>query len=221
MELLTTPSGWSYLSMWSVPQVKKVNFDTRTMIITNTAAHVVSFTIGFYYLKMYQVRFTVFASPEWTCNSTNLVSHYVMHMDHAVVSGVLSRPTSVNLTSYNMNLVLRWDPPEGVNSSLVYTTEYRWVYSAYSPKLKCIQFTVKPSLHTFNNVEPHNSKSFRLCHLDIPLFFHKDAAATDQLHAVLHMNRLCLRHHSCCFISLKCSYQITNKQNFVNLHWPC
>ncbi|XP_035533119.1 interleukin-10 receptor subunit beta-like [Morone saxatilis] len=42
-----------------------------------------------------------------------------------VVSGVLSQPTNVRLTSYNMNLVLRWDPPEGPASGLVYTTEYR------------------------------------------------------------------------------------------------
>ncbi|XP_051258995.1 interleukin-10 receptor subunit beta [Dicentrarchus labrax] len=41
-----------------------------------------------------------------------------------VVSGVLSQPRNVRLTSYNMNLVLRWDPPEGAASGLVYTTEY-------------------------------------------------------------------------------------------------
>nr|UYL69178.1 interleukin 10 receptor beta [Nibea albiflora] len=41
-----------------------------------------------------------------------------------VVSGVLSGPTNVRLTSYNMDLVLRWDPPEGAPSGLLYTTEY-------------------------------------------------------------------------------------------------
>ncbi|XP_044073819.1 interleukin-10 receptor subunit beta-like isoform X2 [Siniperca chuatsi] len=39
-----------------------------------------------------------------------------------VVSGALNRPTNVRLTSYNMNLVLRWDSPAGAASSLVYTT---------------------------------------------------------------------------------------------------
>ncbi|XP_035859714.1 interleukin-10 receptor subunit beta-like isoform X1 [Sander lucioperca] len=41
-----------------------------------------------------------------------------------VVSGVLSPPTNVSLTSYNMNLVLRWDPPDQPASGLLYTTEY-------------------------------------------------------------------------------------------------
>lgn len=42
-----------------------------------------------------------------------------------VVSGVLSVPTNVRLTSYDMNLVLRWDPPERPVRDLVYTTEYK------------------------------------------------------------------------------------------------
>ncbi|XP_026231360.1 cytokine receptor family member b4 [Anabas testudineus] len=49
-----------------------------------------------------------------------------------VVSGFLGRPKKVNLTSYNMNLVLQWDPPEGVNNSLVYTTEYKSSVGLYS-----------------------------------------------------------------------------------------
>ncbi|XP_077436571.1 interleukin-10 receptor subunit beta-like isoform X2 [Vanacampus margaritifer] len=36
---------------------------------------------------------------------------------------VLSPPRNVRLTSMNMNLVLRWDPPEGVTSDLFYTSE--------------------------------------------------------------------------------------------------
>lgn len=42
----------------------------------------------------------------------------------AAVSAVLSSPTNIRLTSYNMNLVLRWDPPEGAARVLVYTAEY-------------------------------------------------------------------------------------------------
>ncbi|XP_059198142.1 interleukin-10 receptor subunit beta-like [Centropristis striata] len=41
-----------------------------------------------------------------------------------VVSGILHTPTNVRLTSHNMNLVLRWDPPEQPASGLLYTTEY-------------------------------------------------------------------------------------------------
>ncbi|TMS06538.1 Interleukin-10 receptor subunit beta [Larimichthys crocea] len=56
-----------------------------------------------------------------------------------VVSGVLSGPTNVSLTSYNMDLVLRWDPPEGAPSGLLYTTEY------YTPvtqsKLGCVDIS--------------------------------------------------------------------------------
>lgn len=49
---------------------------------------------------------------------------FYLGLDCAVVSGVLSGPTNVSLTSYNMDLVLRWDPPEGAPSGLLYTTEY-------------------------------------------------------------------------------------------------
>ncbi|KAA8588446.1 hypothetical protein FQN60_001640 [Etheostoma spectabile] len=38
--------------------------------------------------------------------------------------GVLSTPTNVRLTSHNLNLVLRWDPPDRPISDLLYTTEY-------------------------------------------------------------------------------------------------
>uniref|UniRef100_A0A3P9J354 Fibronectin type-III domain-containing protein n=1 Tax=Oryzias latipes TaxID=8090 RepID=A0A3P9J354_ORYLA len=46
---------------------------------------------------------------------------YVSH--HAAVSGVLNSPTNVQLTSTNMDLVLRWDPPAGAPRDLLYTTE--------------------------------------------------------------------------------------------------
>ncbi|XP_060943949.1 interleukin-10 receptor subunit beta-like [Limanda limanda] len=42
-----------------------------------------------------------------------------------VVLGILSRPTNVNLTSYNMNLVLSWNPSKGAANNLVYRTEYK------------------------------------------------------------------------------------------------
>ncbi|KAG7239136.1 hypothetical protein INR49_030017 [Caranx melampygus] len=49
-----------------------------------------------------------------------------------VGSGILSRPTNVSLTSYNMNLVLRWSPPEGAARNVVYTTEYNTTVSPYT-----------------------------------------------------------------------------------------
>ncbi|XP_070694070.1 interleukin-10 receptor subunit beta-like [Pempheris klunzingeri] len=48
-----------------------------------------------------------------------------------VVSGLLHRPTNVHLTSYNMDLVLKWGAPEGAASSVVYTAEYRSTVSNY------------------------------------------------------------------------------------------
>ncbi|KAK2839396.1 hypothetical protein Q5P01_013136 [Channa striata] len=42
-----------------------------------------------------------------------------------VVSGVLSGPTNVHFTSYNMNLVLKWSPPDGAPKDLVYTVQYK------------------------------------------------------------------------------------------------
>lgn len=42
-----------------------------------------------------------------------------------VASELLRRPTNVRLTSHNMNLVLRWDPPEGTAGGLVYTAMYK------------------------------------------------------------------------------------------------
>uniref|UniRef100_A0A3B4ZEQ0 Fibronectin type-III domain-containing protein n=1 Tax=Stegastes partitus TaxID=144197 RepID=A0A3B4ZEQ0_9TELE len=41
-----------------------------------------------------------------------------------VVSQLLSGPSNVHLTSHNMDLVLRWEPPEGAAGGLLYTTEY-------------------------------------------------------------------------------------------------
>ncbi|XP_069544456.1 interleukin-10 receptor subunit beta-like [Brachyistius frenatus] len=49
------------------------------------------------------------------------------------VSGLLSGPSNVRLTSYNMNLVLRWDRPEGGGDGLTYTTEYRSSVTEYRP----------------------------------------------------------------------------------------
>ncbi|XP_068507732.1 interleukin-10 receptor subunit beta isoform X1 [Syngnathus scovelli] len=41
----------------------------------------------------------------------------------SMASAVLSPPRNVRLTSMNMNLVLRWDSPEGVTGDIFYTTE--------------------------------------------------------------------------------------------------
>ncbi|XP_034042721.1 interleukin-10 receptor subunit beta-like isoform X2 [Thalassophryne amazonica] len=41
-----------------------------------------------------------------------------------VVSGILRGPRNVRLSSYNMDLVLSWDPPEGAAPNLLYTTGY-------------------------------------------------------------------------------------------------
>ncbi|CAB1447331.1 unnamed protein product [Pleuronectes platessa] len=49
-----------------------------------------------------------------------------------VVLGILSRPTNVNLTSYNMNLVLRWNPSKGAANNLVYRTEYKTSVTPYT-----------------------------------------------------------------------------------------
>ncbi|TDH07151.1 hypothetical protein EPR50_G00121810 [Perca flavescens] len=48
-----------------------------------------------------------------------------------VVSGVLSPPKNVRLTSYNMDLVLRWDAPDQPASGLLYTTEYNSSFISY------------------------------------------------------------------------------------------
>ncbi|XP_019208371.1 interleukin-10 receptor subunit beta isoform X1 [Oreochromis niloticus] len=49
----------------------------------------------------------------------------------AAGSGGLSAPTNVRLTSYNMDLVLRWDPPEGTTDVLTYTAAYRSSATGY------------------------------------------------------------------------------------------
>nr|XP_033473227.1 uncharacterized protein LOC117251233 isoform X3 [Epinephelus lanceolatus] len=71
-----------------------------------------------------------------------------------VVSGVLSTPTNVHLTSYNLNLVLRWDSPEQPASSLIYTTEYKSTVTDY--KVGCVNistlecdFTMCPNISVF------------------------------------------------------------------------
>ncbi|KAF1382202.1 hypothetical protein PFLUV_G00141190 [Perca fluviatilis] len=55
------------------------------------------------------------------------------------VSGVLSPPTNVRLTSYNMDLVLRWDPPDQPASGLLYTTEY--IASIMNYKEGCVNIS--------------------------------------------------------------------------------
>lgn len=49
-----------------------------------------------------------------------------------MVSGILSTPTNVRLTSYNMDLVLRWSPPEGAARNVVYTAEYSTTVTPYT-----------------------------------------------------------------------------------------
>ncbi|XP_040058053.2 interleukin-10 receptor subunit beta isoform X2 [Gasterosteus aculeatus] len=56
-----------------------------------------------------------------------------------VVSGVLSPPTNVRLTSYDMNLLLVWDSPDGAASGLVYTTQYRAYLSDY--RVGCVNIS--------------------------------------------------------------------------------
>lgn len=56
-----------------------------------------------------------------------LISNMVWDVDFAVVSGFLSGPTNVHLSSTNMDLVLRWGPPEGAPDNVTYSTEYRSV----------------------------------------------------------------------------------------------
>lgn len=43
----------------------------------------------------------------------------------AAVSAAVNRPANVTLTSNNMDLVLRWDPPEGAAAGVLYTTRLR------------------------------------------------------------------------------------------------
>uniref|UniRef100_A0A3P8U8Y8 Fibronectin type-III domain-containing protein n=1 Tax=Amphiprion percula TaxID=161767 RepID=A0A3P8U8Y8_AMPPE len=68
-----------------------------------------------------------------------------------VVSELLSRPTNVCLTSHNLNLVLRWDPPEGTASGLVYTAMYKSSVTDYrigcenTSSLECDFSTLKIS----------------------------------------------------------------------------
>lgn len=61
-----------------------------------------------------------------TITQTSCMNLLVLfRLDAAVVSGRLGTPTNVRLTSYNMDLVLRWDPPVEDASGLVYTAEYK------------------------------------------------------------------------------------------------
>uniref|UniRef100_A0A667YH97 Interleukin 10 receptor subunit beta n=1 Tax=Myripristis murdjan TaxID=586833 RepID=A0A667YH97_9TELE len=56
-----------------------------------------------------------------------------------LVSRALQPPRNVRITSHNMDLVLRWDPPEGAASGLFYTTEYNTSVSVY--KVGCLHIT--------------------------------------------------------------------------------
>ncbi|XP_007575068.1 interleukin-10 receptor subunit beta-like [Poecilia formosa] len=68
---------------------------------------------------------------------------------NGVVSGVLSSPTNVQLTSRDLNLVLSWDPPAEAPSGLIYTTEFRSLVTDYSPG--CVNITTfQCELSNFN-----------------------------------------------------------------------
>ncbi|KAI4805484.1 hypothetical protein KUCAC02_010098 [Chaenocephalus aceratus] len=57
---------------------------------------------------------------------------------HTVVSGGLSRPTKVRLTSQDMNLVLSWDSPAGP-AGLLYTAEYKCSVNSY--RASCVNIS--------------------------------------------------------------------------------
>lgn len=67
--------------------------------------------------------FLLISITQTSCMNAKLL--VVFRLDTAVVSGRLGTPTNVRLTSYNMDLVLRWDPPVEGASGLVYTAEYK------------------------------------------------------------------------------------------------
>ncbi|XP_029968542.1 interleukin-10 receptor subunit beta-like isoform X2 [Salarias fasciatus] len=54
-------------------------------------------------------------------------------------TATLGSPNNVRLSSYNMNLVLRWDRPEGEASDLLYTAEYKNQISSY--KTGCLNIS--------------------------------------------------------------------------------
>uniref|UniRef100_A0A672HWJ6 Fibronectin type-III domain-containing protein n=1 Tax=Salarias fasciatus TaxID=181472 RepID=A0A672HWJ6_SALFA len=59
-----------------------------------------------------------------------------------VKTPTLGSPNNVRLSSYNMNLVLRWDRPEGEASDLLYTAEYKSVINQISSyKTGCLNIS--------------------------------------------------------------------------------
>ncbi|XP_047457029.1 interleukin-10 receptor subunit beta-like [Mugil cephalus] len=72
-----------------------------------------------------------------------------------VVSGVLSPPINVRLTSDDMDLVLRWDPPEGAPSGLVYTTAYQSSFP--SSKTGCVKISALECDFTQFNISVYGS----------------------------------------------------------------
>ncbi|XP_068507739.1 interferon alpha/beta receptor 1 isoform X6 [Syngnathus scovelli] len=69
----------------------------------------------------------------------------------SMASAVLSPPRNVRLTSMNMNLVLRWDSPEGVTGDIFYTTECKdgSMSSGVTGKEHTAEATWVPAVATF------------------------------------------------------------------------
>ncbi|KAM4731518.1 interleukin-10 receptor subunit beta-like [Anableps anableps] len=81
------------------------------------------------------------AEPNLRINMSAAVCVFILTLStlNGVVSGVLSSPTNVQLTSRNLNLMLTWDPPAEAPSGLLYTTEFTSTVTSYIPG--CVNIT--------------------------------------------------------------------------------
>ncbi|XP_041662417.1 interleukin-10 receptor subunit beta-like isoform X1 [Cheilinus undulatus] len=77
-------------------------------------------------------------------------------------SSVLSPPSSVRLSSFNMDMVLRWDPPVGAAGELNYTAQYRtvlgreqlWISACLSTSLtECVLSSPNASISSFGTYQ--------------------------------------------------------------------
>ncbi|XP_028292107.1 interleukin-10 receptor subunit beta-like isoform X3 [Gouania willdenowi] len=95
--------------------------------------------------------------------SGSLYAYFPMILAVGVCTGpsaILSPPTNIRLNSYNMNLVLSWDPPLGGPLGLYYNAEYKSSVSTY--RTGCVNISTLECDFSSENISVYGTYTSRV-----------------------------------------------------------